>query len=158
MLFKNKKIVLAALVLIIVLIISILVYVRNIYYQAQVVSDIATSHIQANVPDNDDFDKFLTRDLETYFKGIYKKDILVKYEYLREGATQTGIAYPKYYLWVTISDSNQTIDEGAARVAAIDKQRFDVTDYLSHSDIKTEVDKIYSIFPKPVCEKIKEKL
>ena len=80
---------------------------------------IAESHIRANVPDEKDFDKFLKRDLEQYFKDALQKTVTVEFELLRKGPTQTGIAYPKFYAWVTIRDGVKVIDQGAVRVAAV---------------------------------------
>lgn len=118
-------------------------------------NEIARSHIEGNVPEQKDFDQVLRRDLEKYFKSKYSDRISIKYEFLREGPTQTGIAYPKYYLWVTILDGKNKVDEGAIRVAAIEKERFEVTHFLKRSEIN---DNIYSIFPAPVSEIIKNKL
>src|SRR5213078_4351122 len=81
---------------------------------------IAESHIRANLPDKKNFDKFLKRDLEQYFKDSLQKTVHVEYELLRKGPTQTGIAYPKFYAWVTIRDGEKVIDQGAVRVAAIE--------------------------------------
>src|SRR6266550_7076938 len=68
---------------------------------------IAESHIRANVPDERDFDKFLKRDLEQYFKDTLQKTVTVEFELLRKEPTQTGIAYPKFYAWVTIRDGGK---------------------------------------------------
>lgn len=50
---------------------------------------------------------------------------------------------------------------GAIRVAAIEKTRFDETDYVDIKEIKSNSSNskdIYDIFPRPVGEKIKSKL
>ena len=95
---------------------------------------IAESHIRANVPDDKDFDKFLKRDLETYFKGLKGKSVTVQFDLLRKGPTQSGVAYPKFYAWVTIRDHDGVLEEGAVRVAAVEKKQFDVTDYINKAD------------------------
>jgi ribosomal protein L23 len=43
-------------------------------------------------------------------------------------------------------------------VAAIDKSHFQVSNYLTKDEIKSNMGEIYNIFPKAVCEKIKEKI
>ena len=91
---------------------------------------IAESHIKGNVPPQSRFDRYLRRDLTAYFTRSTGKKVTVQYEFLREGPTQTGIAYPKYYLWVTVHTGTKLVDEGAARAAAIDRRRFEVTHYL----------------------------
>jgi hypothetical protein len=119
---------------------------------------IADSHIRANVPDEKDFDKFLKRDLEQYFKETIQKTVTVEFELLRKGPTQTGIAYPKFYAWVTIRDGAKVIDQGAVRVAAVEKKHFDVIDFVSEADIKDAPLILDRIFPKPVANKIRERV
>jgi len=63
---------------------------------------VAESHVKANVPDEMDFDVFLKRDLAEYFKEAKKQSVVVEYELLRKGATQSGTAFPKFYAWVTV--------------------------------------------------------
>jgi len=75
----------------------------------------------------------------------------------REGPTLPGIAYPKFYVWVRI-DKAGSVEEAAARIAAMDQVRFEVTDYLSKEDILSNPAAIDSVFPQAVCEKIRLKL
>jgi hypothetical protein len=119
---------------------------------------IADSHVQANVPDEKDFDAFLKRDLEFYFKDLKKKDVVVEYQLLRDGPTQSGTAYPKFYVWVTVKEDGTLLEDGAVRVAAMEKKRFGVYDYLTRADIDRNLDKAYKTFPRPVVDKIKEKM
>ncbi len=63
---------------------------------------IEQSHIDGNVPAPKDFQSFLIRDLQKHFSSLLKKKVRVEYELLRDGPTQVGIAYPKYYAWVKI--------------------------------------------------------
>ena len=119
---------------------------------------VASSHIDANVPKGNDFDQFLKRDLEVFFTGSMGKQVTVDCELLRKGPTQSGVAYPKYYVWVRISEGTTLLEEGAVRVAAVDKTHFDVTNYLSKNDIEHDPESIYYVFPAAVCDKIREKL
>lgn len=121
--------------------------------------DIQRSQIDANVPDSADFDKFLRRDLGEYFSAIRKaKQVSVEYEPLRRGPTQSGVSYPKFYLWVRIAGGKNPEDRGAVRVAAMEKKRFEVTDFLSEEAIRKDPSGIYRVFPVPVCETIKAKV
>ena len=120
--------------------------------------EIADSHIRANVPDEKDFESFLKRDLEKYFKDLKKKDVVVEYQLLRDGPTQSGTAFPKFYAWVTVKENGTLIEDGAVRVAAIEKKYFGVYDYLSRADIERDPDKIYKTFPRPVADNIKAKI
>ena len=119
---------------------------------------IAESHVKANVPEEKDFNVFLERDLTEYFKEQQKKSVVVEYELLRKGPTQSGTAFPKFYAWVTVKSDGITIEEGAVRVVAMEKKRFGVYDYLSRSEIERDVAKLYQVFPAPVADKIKEKV
>jgi hypothetical protein len=119
--------------------------------------EIQKSHIDGNVPDQSQFDSLLKRDLEKYFSATFGK-VDVKWEFLRDGATQSGVAYPKYYIWTKIYKVDTLISEGAARVAAIEKTNFNVTDFVGVKEIKNNSIDIYTIFPSLVCEKIKSRL
>src|SRR5438094_5556117 len=77
---------------------------------------IAESHIKGNVPAKARFDKYLWRDLTAYFARSTGKKVAVAYEFLREGPTQTGSSYPKYYLWVLIDDCHPHRERPGVRV------------------------------------------
>jgi|GEM_PF-4328069 len=124
----------------------------------QATEDIRNSHIETNSPSEDNFAEFLKRDLELFFKKRYNKEISVEFELLRDGPTQSGVAYPKHYAWIIIYSDNEKIEQGAVRLAAIDTKYFDITHFISRDQIKKDVDQIYSIFPSPVCDKIKKRL
>ncbi len=117
-------------------------------------SALFASHIAANVPNDADFPLFLDRDLTKYFQGRYGKVVRVGWEMLREGPTQTGIAYPKYYLWVRVSNEDTLLSEGAVRAAAIAKERFEVTDFLDREHIRQDRGVISAIFPATVADRI----
>ena len=111
---------------------------------------IANSHIEANVPASSQFSSLLTRDLQSYFQAPR-----VDFELLRQGPTQTGISYPKYYLWVRVRNSSGSLSsEGAVRVAAIDQVRFEVTNFLSAQEIRVTPAVVEQIFPRPLIESI----
>jgi hypothetical protein len=138
---------------------SLLLLVGACAVSCQSIGDsIADSHVRANVPDEKDFNSFLKRDLESYFKDLKKKNIVVEYQLLRDGPTQSGTAFPKFYCWVTIKENGVLVEDGAVRVAAMEKKRFGVYDYLARADIERDMDKVYQTFPRPVADKIKEKI
>ena len=127
--------------------------------QAQTAQEFtAESHIKANTPESADIDTFMVRDLEAYFADLIGKIVKVKYEFLRDGPTQTGTAYPKFYLWVRLTNKNKPVQEGAVRVAAIEKKRFEVTHFMSATEIIKNPECVYGVFPRPVCDKIKAKI
>jgi hypothetical protein len=121
--------------------------------QQKALLEIQKSHIEANVADQLQFDSLMKRDLEKYFSATFGQ-VSIVWEFLRYGATQSGVAYPKYYLWTKIYNGDKLIDEGAVRVAAIEKTGFNVTDFVNIKDIRQKNKDIYMIFPKQVCEKI----
>ena len=83
-----------------------------------------SSHIEANVPEYSDFDRLLKRDLVAYFSDKFSEPTSVEYELLRKAPTQVG--FPKYYVWLRVRANGATRHEGAARVAAINGERFEV--------------------------------
>ena len=114
---------------------------------------LAESHIAGNVPSGQDFDAYMKRDLASFLcEGA--PDCHVEYSLLREGPTQTGIAYPKFYVWIICFKGNKVAKQGAARVAAIDKQQFHVTNFLSREQILESPQQVESIFPAPLVSKI----
>ncbi|MBX3290650.1 MAG: hypothetical protein KF855_15145 [Acidobacteria bacterium] len=122
------------------------------------IDSIAKSHIEANVPDAQHFDEYLKSALEEYFKGRTGKDVSVEYELLRLGPTQSGIAYPKFYAWIKVVEKEKIIDQGAVRLAAIDKKRFEITHYLKCSEVIENPESAAEVFPSEVVEKIKQKI
>ena len=114
------------------------------------------SHTQGNVPEQ--FDQLLKRDLITYFQDIYKEVVTVEYELLREIPTQVGVALPKYYIWVKIYSQKVLLDEGAVKVAAVEKTHFTVLNYLAIADLKKSPERINQIFPLPVGDNIRSRL
>jgi hypothetical protein len=123
----------------------------------KIVGEIQKSHVDANAPERKLFDSLLTRDLQLYFKSKYQNRI-VKWELLRDGPTQSGVSYPKYYVWVTIKNGDKIAAEGAARVEAIEKENFQVTDFVEKNKIKNKSIDIDQIFPAAVCERIRRKV
>jgi hypothetical protein len=123
-------------------------------------SGIRESHISANVPDQMQFSVIPTRDLNSYFSQKLGSQADVKYQLLRDHPTLSGVAFPKFYAWVTVDSlqSERKIEEGAVRLAAVDKASFSVTDFVSLDDIKTRPDDLKKIFPAEVIERIKTHL
>ena len=116
------------------------------------------SHIAGNAPKAADFETFLHRDLTSHFKSIHGGELEVQYEFLREGHTQSGTSYPKYYLWVKVIQSGSTIEEGAVRCAAIGTTHFEVTDFLTKTSLLTDPSQAAFVFPAPVCDRLAEKV
>jgi hypothetical protein len=159
----HKKNLIVGSVVLAVLVLGVLFYghkrSENLSSEEKVFKSIADSHVQGNVPDQDNFDIFIKRDLQTYFDSYYKtSSSTIEYELLRQGPTQTGMAFPKYYLWVKVLKNDKDFGQGAVRVAAVDKSEFRVTDYLTKENIDSNIEQIYQVFPSDVCEKIKTKL
>lgn len=107
----------------------------------------ACGHIEANGPDAKDFRTFLVRDLNSYFGSKLQKSVNVEYELLRNGPTQTGIAWPKYYAWVRVYEGSKLIDQGAVRLAAVRKTEFGITDFVSKTEIRKDAQSVRRIFP-----------
>lgn len=146
---NNFKIFLSCLVVFLV----IVLLTRWIIYQT--FNNINKSHINDEVPKKDVFEEYLIRDIKDYFTEKYNPKINIKYKLLRDYPTQSGVSFPKYYLWVTVSsDSWKIIDQGALRVSAQEKKYFVITDYFSLEQIQSDPVKLKKIFPSLVIEKI----
>jgi hypothetical protein len=125
-------------------------------YSTEPMRDVQASHISANVPSSKDFERFLQRDLGEYFSRSRGKPVFVEFEWLRHGPTQSGMSFPKFYLWIHLAGGESPDDRGAVRVAAVEQNRFNVTDFISERVIRAEPEAVYRVFPGPVCERIKE--
>lgn len=119
---------------------------------------IGVSILKNNVPDLEQFEQAMTRDLQSHFSELFKANVVVSHELLRDGPTQTGVAHPKFYLWVLIKNGDDVLDSGAVRVAAIGKFQFEVTHFMSYKRIKAHPQRLFAIFPKDVCHKIFAKM
>lgn len=116
---------------------------------------IQQSHIDGNVPSAAEFEKLLQRDLLAYFQRIGRNEASgVTYELLRNEPTQSGVADPKYYLWVRIFAGSEVIDEGAVRVAALERTHFEILNFLPQANIKAQPSQVGVIFPALLVEKI----
>jgi len=123
--------------------------------QAQVgLEDVARSHIEANVPAQELFSSLLTRDLIAFFRVREPEITKVEYELLRAEPTQTGIAYPKYYAWVRVLKGKNVAEEGAVRLAAVERKQFDVLQFLGRTEINADPSAVAKLFPQPLVDGI----
>lgn len=119
--------------------------------------ELQSNHLQANLPDSfEEFNIFLSRDLTTYFSAIEGKQVTIEYELLRKQPTQSGISYPKFYAWVVVKYNDNILNEGAVRVASINKVKIEVTDYISSKNVRANPKEIETIFPRSLCNTIKK--
>lgn len=119
--------------------------------------DLQRSYIEANVPSPEAFERLLVRDLTSYFSQSTGKPISsIKVTSLREAPTQSGAAYPKYYLWVRVICSSTLCTEGVVRVAAIHREKFEVTDFLSKDAIIASPADASHLFPAALIARIHE--
>jgi hypothetical protein len=125
----------------------VLKYVQSDADAHRVPVELQSSHIQSNVPDEPDFSGWLQRDLNAYFAARGLQSPRISFEMLRREATQSGVAYPKFYLWVRIGSADQRVTSGAVRVAAVQRERFEITDFLSTAEIIGDPDRVGTIFP-----------
>ena len=109
---------------------------------------VQSSHIEANVPDTSNFDGILRRDLVAYFRANGQADAdRVEYQLLRDAPTQSGISYPKYYAWVQPFAANVALPAGAVRLAAVERSRFEVTNFVTKSAIQSNRASVEAVFP-----------
>jgi hypothetical protein len=110
-------------------------------------ASVRQSHIDANVPEGASFVAFLARDLSSHFQAQADGQVQVTYELLRKEPTQSGVAFPKFYVWVVVKRSGSLWQTGAARVEAVDKRSFSVTRFISASEIRGDPDSVGAVFP-----------
>jgi hypothetical protein len=116
--------------------------------------DVRQSHIEGNVPAAEDFDRLLRRDLTTFFRARTDHSVQVQYRLLRDGPTQSGVAYPKYYAWVRVITGSRVVEEGAVRLAAIERKRFEITDYINAETVRSDPRSVESVFPRALVPTI----
>jgi hypothetical protein len=124
------------------------------YYVLSFPFALAKSHTEGNVPDRAEFDAYLERDLTAYFRSADSSITKVEYDLLRRHPTQSGVAYPKYYAWVRVSSTMGAVSEGAVRLAAVDRLRFDVTDFLPRDTVLSDPRIVRELFPAALNEEI----
>jgi hypothetical protein len=105
------------------------------------------SHINANVPEGASFAEYLARDLSSHFQAEAHGPVQVTYELLRKEPTQSGVSFPKFYVWVVVRRSGSLWQTGAAKVEAVDKRGFSVTRFVSASEIRGDPDSVVPVFP-----------
>ncbi len=106
-----------------------------------------------DIPPAAAFEQTLRHDLETYFAKAESVPINVTYELLRKQATITGIAYPKFYVWVEVRSGQHLLRVGAARLAAISGS-FEVTNFLPADAINRDSTIAGTIFPSALVSEI----
>ena len=111
------------------------------------VAELQASHISANAPPDASFVVLLQRDVRAYLVANRLPSQTLAIEPLRKGATQSGVSYPKYYIWMRAADKAGHHIAGAMRVAAIDRVRFDVTDFTPAASIRSNPTSLASIYP-----------
>ena len=109
--------------------------------------DLSASQIRKNAPDDAAFSRMLQRDLNAYFRHEGFRGAVVRFALLRRSATQSGVAYPKFYLWVEVRSAAGRQTSGAVRVAAIERKQFAVTNFLSAQAIRADPGRVGSVFP-----------
>jgi len=139
-------------ILVLVVVSSVLIA----WYARSAMNSIADLHVEGNTPKSELFDEYLERDLTSYFCST-TNDCRVQYEFLRKGATQNGVSYPKYYLWVKCLKNGKLTSQGAVRVAAINQNYFEVTHFISANEVLESPDEVGNIFPAALVETIQKK-
>jgi hypothetical protein len=103
-------------------------------------------------------DSLIRRDLLSYFANDGRGVTRVEYQLLRLDPTVTGIAYPKYYVWVTATDSlGLTLREGAVRLALVDSL-VEITHFLPRAYMNRVPASIDSVFPTAVALEVRKRL
>lgn len=113
----------------------------------RVVAELQASHISENVPPDASFMMLLQRDVRAFLVANKLPAASVEMKALRKGATQSGVSYPKYYVWIRAADKAGHRIAGAMRVAAIERVRFEVINFTPADSIKSDPASLASIYP-----------
>ena len=118
----------------------------------------ACRHQQAepDIPPPAVSDAQLRGDLQKYFSSRRPALTVIGYDLLRPGPTITGIAYPKYYLWVRLRGANSSLIEVAVRVAAIN-QAFEITNVVDAEGIRSGKEAPGAVFPTALVPEIERR-
>lgn len=120
-------------------------------------ADVQQSHIESNIPGASEFAVLLERDLVSFFRqNGYPGVERVEVRLLRDAPTQSGLAHPKYYAWVMVATNGKTVQQGAVRVAAVDRIRFEVTDFVSQGQVRGATVPLDRIFPAALLPAIRQ--
>jgi tetratricopeptide (TPR) repeat protein len=94
--------------------------------------------IPENIPDAPNFKVFMQRDLEQYFQDPHKKPFTVEYKLLRDVPTLGKNGRPVYFVWLTVHAGKKLVKEGAAILEAENKTAFNITAFMSKSEIAAD--------------------
>lgn len=119
-------------------------------------AELQASHNADNMPPDASFMTILRRDILAYLAANRLPSKSVDIELLRKGATQSGVSYPKYYVWIHATDEAQHQVAGAMRVAAVDRAQFDVTDFTPAASIRSDPASLASIYPALLIPSIRQ--
>ena len=100
----------------------------------------------SDIPRQATFDQELSWAILVYFTTNQSSTVGISYELLRKEPTITGLAYPKYYVWVEVRSDWKLVQAGAARLAAF-RGSLAVTDFLSAEAIRSDTTTVAAIFP-----------
>lgn len=115
---------------------------------AQTQSGSRQLRLDSDMPQQPSVTPFLQRDLLSYFRRSgFSSATLVDTTLLRNVPTQTGVAAPKYYAWVQVKSGTAVLTQGAVRIAAIEKNQYEVLDFLTAQQIKGNRDAVAKVFP-----------
>jgi hypothetical protein len=111
------------------------------------------AHIVANTPPGELFDKYLTRDLDSYFSERLGRKVRTTYELLQKDAIHIGVGFPYYYIWVKIFDdkSGELLDEGMTSAKAMDQTEFGIGSKLNHAEEILKNPGFPDFFPDSLC-------
>jgi len=110
--------------------------------------------VHEGIPDEKTFEPLLIRVLSSYFEDDRFKNLQFRYMLLADHPFQSGIAFPKYYLWIEKYDGSRFIGQGVMEIAAIDQTRLGVIEFTSKKDLETDREWIKQHYPPEVCQSI----
>lgn len=103
-------------------------------------------------------DAVLKKAVQGHFREELGASAEVRVSLLRQGATVTGVASPKYYVWaeVFVPPSTTPARRAALRLAMVDDQTCEVLGVLTQEEIISSPERVRATFPAALVPRILE--
>jgi hypothetical protein len=98
----------------------------------------------------------LRRAVDTFLEDrIVPESVTI--DMLRDRGTVTGVASPKYYVWIAATDRQGRPLEGVMRIAHVEGEHYEVLQFFTAAELRAEPDLAASYFPKVLLSAIAQR-
>ena len=118
---------------------------------------ISKSHVDANMPPENELHSILGRDLKAFAETEFPERDAEDPKYQILGMKQVGIGWPRLYMIVNFDDERDPERFGLLSAIAKDQERFEVEHFLSIAKAKAEPGAAQELFPPEVFQWLSER-